>query len=378
MNETFDSLTATADATPDVESRILSLLREGDRLRALGRPDQSVPCYTVAERLSRHAGDHERCMATLGRLADLHLVAGRFEPARRAAIEGLVYARSVEHERDEVVFLGLLGGVERRDGDPQRARELAFEAIETARRNGWLGEEVNLLADFVALDLDEGAWAQAARNAAAGLRRARLLGLHDATVVFVGQLAQACRGQGRLDRARTWADRGRVLARRWGLVEEEAAFTADLGLIALDQGDRRASRLLCREAADRLMGLGHRAGALAALRGVALAAAEEHAWGEALDALLQAAWAVIFGDEDPPATSLRPLPALLRAPTAESCFAVRDAVAGIERVLTAPAGEGGTAPSSPGLVGSVRAMLDDLRTVLDRIHCGPAACATCR
>ncbi len=172
--ECYESALAIYRETRDRRNEAIALINLGGLLRQLGRGDESRVCYERALAIHRELGDrgaeatalaglgdihrdrqcfddavacYEEALArhrevgndpevgiTLGSLGAIHLALGRAREAGRCVDEGLRILRDVGIDLEVALVLCTLSRLERKYGDPTRARDALTEAEAIAER----------------------------------------------------------------------------------------------------------------------------------------------------------------------------------------------------------------------------------------------------
>ena len=187
--------------------------------------------------LTRRQGDIGRETTALFELATARLEMGAWSEAREVASKGLQSCRLIGHNVGEMAFHGLLGQIQRRLENFEKALDHMLSGLQLAQECCALEREVVFYADLANLSLVTGNAHTAVAQADAGLRRACELDNSEMRLAFIGIKGQALRLRGEVEAARMLLEEGIRLAEHEGAVDRVTLFRHDLALLAQDNGD---------------------------------------------------------------------------------------------------------------------------------------------
>jgi tetratricopeptide (TPR) repeat protein len=172
-------------------------------------PEKAWSLQEEALALARQLGDEHAAASLLLPLAELALVRGDVDEARRLADETVALNKRVGSLRREAQALALLAGLARRDGDLDRAAGLLEQSLVLARETGFRWWEMMTLLDLASLERARSRLADAEGRAIEALVVGREIRDTIGTTAAIANLARLARDRGEVERA----------GRLWGAVE---------------------------------------------------------------------------------------------------------------------------------------------------------------
>ncbi len=216
-----------------------------------GNANEAASLLETVLDLTRRQGDLGRETTTLFELASARLDMGAWSIAREVAYKGLDACRLINHRIAEMAFHGLLGQLQRRMENYEKALDHMLTGLQLAQESCALEREVVFYADLANLSLMTGNAHTAAAQADAGLRRACELDNAEMRLAFIGIKAQALRMRGECEAAQLLLEEGLRLAELEGSHDRVTLFRHDLALLAQDMGEfDRAEELLIETCED--------------------------------------------------------------------------------------------------------------------------------
>jgi len=155
------------------EQLATSLLYHGDALRNEGRTTEALACYVGCEHVARQHGLYAIVVQSLERRVLFHLEAAAYGLAEEVALRGIEVCAMQDDVPAMLAFQSLRCLILRRQGDVDGALDVAFDALDMARREQLGEQELAFLAQMGELARERGDDDELRRIAACGLRHAR-------------------------------------------------------------------------------------------------------------------------------------------------------------------------------------------------------------